>query len=178
MAINNQSIQLTVQGLLYGVAFTFCFFCTTATAAQVVNQSAPVCELTTLDGKPVENLQTLKGKVVYVDFWASWCPPCVQSFPFLNRLQQEFGDEGLRIIGVNLDEKIADAEKFLSNYQADFSIAVDQTKQCAEDFEVIAMPSSYLIDREGIVRYIHRGFRSGETKKLRLIVEQLLQHQP
>lgn len=81
-------------------------------------------------------------------------------------------------MGVNLDEKVADAEKFLSEYAADFSIVADPTRQCAKDFDVIAMPSSYLVDRAGVVRFIHRGFRPGETKELRLIVEQLLDYHP
>jgi len=147
-------------------------------AAQLMDRPAPVCNLTAIDGSPVENLQALHGEVVYVDFWASWCPPCVQSFPFLNQLQQDYGSRGLQVLGVNLDEKVADAEKFLFEHRAEFSIVADPTKQCAKDFDVIAMPSSYLIDRQGVVRYIHRGFRPGETKELRLIVEQLLDYQP
>ncbi|MCB1936929.1 MAG: TlpA family protein disulfide reductase [Nitrosomonas sp.] len=147
-------------------------------AAQLVDRPAPECELTTLNGVSVENIQALKGKVVYVDFWASWCSPCVQSFPFMNQLQQDYGSRGLQVMGVNLDEKVADAEKFLSEYAADFSIVADPTRQCAKDFDVIAMPSSYLVDRAGVVRFIHRGFRPGETKELRLIVEQLLDYHP
>jgi len=147
-------------------------------AAKLVDRPAPECNLTALNGAPIENLQALKGKVIYVDFWASWCPPCVQSFPFMNQLQQDYGSRGLQVMGVNLDEKVADAEKFLSEHTAEFSIVADPTKQCAKDFDVIAMPSSYLIDREGIVRFIHRGFRAGETKDLRLIVEQLLDYRP
>ncbi len=147
-------------------------------AAQLIDRPAPECHLTALNGLPAGSLQALKGEVVYVDFWASWCPPCIQSFPFLSGLQQDYGAQGLRVVGVNLDEKVADAEKFLSDYPAGFTIVADRSKQCAKDFDVIAMPSSYLIDREGIVRYIHRGFRPGETKELRLIVEQLLDHRP
>ncbi|SER70843.1 Peroxiredoxin [Nitrosomonas sp. Nm51] len=162
------------------VAWLFCFAiaATTAAAVQLVNKPSPACALTTLDGQPVKSLQALKGEVIYLDFWASWCPPCVQSFPFLNQLHREFGEQGLRIIGVNLDEKTADANAFLNKHDAQFAIAADPTKQCAKDFDVIAMPSSYLIDREGVVRYIHRGFRPGETDKLRMVVEQLLHHQP
>ncbi|SET27381.1 Peroxiredoxin [Nitrosomonas marina] len=154
------------------------YIATGAAAAQLANEMSPPCELSTLEGEPVVNVQALKGEVVYLDFWASWCPPCVESFPFLNQLHHEFSEQGLRIIGVNLDEKMADANVFLGKYGADFAIAADPTRQCAKNFDVIAMPSSYLIDREGIVRYIHRGFRSGETDKIRKIVEQLLNHQP
>lgn len=156
------------------VLICFMFSSTVTMAAQLANKPSPICELTALDGSPVENLQAFKGEVVYVDFWASWCPPCAQSFSFLNQLQQDFGELGLRVIGVNLDERVADADKFLIKHAPEFAIAVDPTKQCAKDFDVIAMPSSYLIDREGVVRYIHRGFRPGETEELRMVVEQLL----
>ena len=164
--------------LLLATLPAYLLLTTSTMAAQLIGRPVPVCNLTALDGAPVDSLQALKGEVLYVDFWASWCPPCIQSFPFLTGLQQEYGERGLRVIGVNLDEKIADAEKFLSDYPAGFTIVADLSKQCAKDFDVIAMPSSYLIDREGIVRYIHRGFRQGETKELRLIVEQLLDHYP
>lgn len=132
------------------------------------------CSLTALDGTPVHNLQELKGKVVYVDFWASWCPPCVRSFPFLNQLENDLKDQGLQVIGINLDEKIADAETFLGKYPVDFEIALDPDKQCAKDFGVIAMPSSYLIDRKGVVRHVHQGFRAEEAEDLRLAIEYLL----
>ncbi|WP_245738910.1 TlpA disulfide reductase family protein [Nitrosomonas marina] len=164
--------------LIMTILFSCVFMATGAVAAQLANEMSPSCELTTLEGEPFGNVQALKGEVVYLDFWASWCPPCVESFPFLNQLHHEFSEQGLRIIGVNLDEKTADADVFLNKYGADFTIAADPTRQCAKNFDVIAMPSSYLIDREGIVRYIHRGFRSGETDKIRIIVEQLLKHQP
>lgn len=145
---------------------------------QPLDQPAPECSLTTLDGAPTVSLQALKGKVVYVDFWASWCPPCRQAFPFLSEMQQRYGEQGLRVVGVNLDENLVDAEQFLSDYPAGFTVVADRSKQCAQDFAVMVMPSSYLIDRDGVVRYIHRGFRPGETEGLRLIVEQLLGDQP
>ncbi|MCB1985056.1 MAG: TlpA family protein disulfide reductase [Burkholderiales bacterium] len=177
--MKKHAINLTAYLLFYGaVLIWFASGASMVMAAQFSNKPSPVCELTTLEGEPVENLHAFKGEVVYVDFWASWCPPCAKSFPFLNQLQQDFGGQGLRIIGVNLDEKVADADKFLARHSAEFIIASDPTKQCAKDFDVIAMPSSYLIDREGVVRYIHRGFRPGETEELRMIVEQLLQHHP
>jgi len=147
-------------------------------AAQQSDKPSPNCAFTTLDGVPTQSLHAFQGEVVYVDFWASWCPPCVKSFPFLNQLEHEFKGQGLRVIGVNLDEKKVDAQEFLDKNPVEFDIVADQTKQCAKDFEVIAMPSSYLIDRKGNVRYIHQGFRQGETDKLRLMVEQFLTEQP
>jgi len=164
--------------LIHSIVLSVLLLSAPLMAAQLLNNPAPECKLTTLDGTPVDNLQAMQGEVVFVDFWASWCPPCIQSFPFLNQLHQDYADRGFRVMGINLDEKISDAEKFLSESPAKFSIVADPTKQCAQNFDVIAMPSSYLIDRQGVVRYIHRGFRPGETEELRLIVELLLENQP
>ena len=147
---------------------------TTTSLAEHLDQVSPSCALTTLDGKPVHDLQELKGKVVYVDFWASWCPPCVKSFPFLNELDHELKDKGLQIIGINLDEKLADAQEFIAKHPVDFSIVADTSKQCAKSFEVMAMPTSYLIDRKGNVRHIHQGFRPAESEELRALITQLV----
>lgn len=142
--------------------------------AEHLDHVSSSCTLTTLDGKPAHDLQALKGKVVYMDFWASWCPPCVKSFPFLNRLDHELKDKGLHVIGINLDEKIADAEDFLAKNPVDFSIVADLSKQCAKGLEVMAMPTSYLIDRKGNIRHIHQGFRPDESEKLRALITQLV----
>ncbi|CAA9889812.1 Redoxin superfamily (fragment) [Candidatus Methylobacter favarea] len=125
------------------------------------------------DAQRIE-LRQFSGKVLYVDFWASWCGPCVKSFPFLNSLHEKFSKEGLQILGVNLDENPADAREFLGKYPADFTVAADANEQCARDFDVKAMPSSYLIDRQGVVRHIRLGFRPGEAKELQSLVERLL----
>lgn len=147
--------------------------------AQPANSAAkdnamPNCALTSLEGKQTEDLHQHHGKVLYVDFWASWCGPCAQSFPFLNDLNREFSAKGLHVIGVNVDESAEDAQSFLAKHPASFNIAADASGQCPKNFGVKAMPSTYLIDRNGVVRYTHLGFRTGETKKLREMVEKLL----
>lgn len=138
------------------------------------NSPPPPCELTFLDGKSAENWESMKGEVVYVDFWASWCPPCVKSFPFMSQLVHDFKDKGLNVIGINLDENIEDAKSFLAKHPVNFPILIDASKQCAQNFGVMAMPSTYIIDKRGYVRHIHRGFRSGEAEELRVLIEQLL----
>ena len=85
---------------------------------------------------------------------------------------------GLQILGVNMDENAADAQAFLAKYPANFMVASGVDEQCAKDFSVQAMPSSYLIDRKGIVRHVHLGFRAGEAKELKVLVEQLLAEKP
>lgn len=143
-------------------------------SAEHLQQVSSSCALTTLDGKPASDLQALRGKVVYMDFWASWCPPCVKSFSFLNQLDHDLKDKGLHVIGINLDEKVADAQDFLAKNPVDFSIVADPSKQCAKGLEVMAMPTSYLIDRKGNVRHVHQGFRPDESEKLRALITQLV----
>ncbi|MEK6735557.1 MAG: TlpA disulfide reductase family protein [Pseudomonadota bacterium] len=150
----------------------------TTAMAEHLDEISAACTLTTLDGAPAHNLRELKGKVIYMDFWASWCPPCVKSFPFLNELNHDMKDKGLQVIGINLDEKVSDAQEFLANHPVDFSIVADPSKQCAKGFEVMAMPTSYLIDRKGNIRHIHRGFRTGETEELRALIAQLVMENP
>lgn len=150
----------------------------TASLAEQLDQVSSSCTLTTLDGKPAHDLQELKGKVVYMDFWASWCPPCIKSFPFLNQLDHDLKEQGLHVIGINLDEKVTDAQNFLAKHPVDFSIVADPSKQCARGFEVMAMPTSYLIDRKGNIRHVHQGFRPDESEKLRALITQLVKEQP
>lgn len=140
-----------------------------------VGDKAPACMLKKMDdSRAAINLSQFKGQVLYVDFWASWCAPCAQSFPFMNKLDGNLKSEGLKIVAVNLDENIKDAQQFLGKVPANFTVAFDSDKQCAKDFNVLAMPSTYLIDRKGMIRYVHLGFRAGEVAELKEMTEKLL----
>ena len=150
-----------------------CSLCSPVRAAEP-GSAAPICVLKSLDEESPINMGQFKGKVVYVDFWASWCAPCARSFPFLNDLDREFRDRGLIVLAINLDEKLEDARAFLAKHPASFALAVDPSGQCPRDFGVRGMPSSYLVDRQGMIRHVHLGFRAGEAEKLRALVEQLL----
>ncbi|WP_139556772.1 TlpA family protein disulfide reductase [Methylotetracoccus oryzae] len=141
-------------------------------------EAAPQCRLSAFQNGQAIDLQRLKGKVLYVDFWASWCGPCAQSFPFMNALTHEFHGRGLEIIGVNVDEDVADAKGFLAQRPGHFTVAVDGDKSCAERFGVKAMPSTYLIDRNGVIRYVHLGFRPGEAEEMKKLLGQLLAEKP
>jgi thiol-disulfide isomerase/thioredoxin len=146
--------------------------------AAETGSAMPDCVLTSLADKQPYDLKQFKGKVIYVDFWASWCGPCAKSFPFMSELSTDLKDKGLQVIGVNLDETPADAQSFLGQYPANFTIAADTNGQCAKNFGVKAMPSTYLVDRKGTVRHVHLGFRAGEAMELRALVEQLLAEIP
>ncbi len=126
--------------------------------------SAPAISFQTANGQL--DLQTLKGKTVYIDFWASWCIPCRKSFPWMNKMQQRYKNKDLLILAVNLDKDKSLVEKFLKAYPANFIVAYDPEGKSAELFGVKGMPHSFLINRHGKIVSSHIGFRSKDAKKL------------
>jgi thiol-disulfide isomerase/thioredoxin len=104
-------------------------------------------------------LESLTGKVVLLDFWASWCSPCLRSFPWMNELQQRHAGDGLVVVAVNLDQERALADDFLRKVPAAFRVEYDARGTIARQFGVQTMPASFLIDRRGQVRFRHAGFR-------------------
>jgi thiol-disulfide isomerase/thioredoxin len=122
-----------------------------------VGQAAPTFSLPSRTGDAV-TLDKLRGKVVYVDFWASWCGPCRRSFPWMNDMQQKYGSKGFVVVGVNVDKKRSDADKFLAQNPANFTIAFDESGATPSAYAVKGMPSSYLIDGNGNVTFVERGF--------------------
>ena len=128
-------------------------------------EAAPSFNLPTAKGAPVA-LDQLRGKVVYVDFWASWCGPCRRSFPWMNEMQQKYGGKGFVVVGVNVDKKRADADKFLAQIPAAFTVAFDEAGGTPGSYGVKGMPSSYLIDASGKVAYVERGFTDEHRDEL------------
>jgi cytochrome c biogenesis protein CcmG, thiol:disulfide interchange protein DsbE len=105
------------------------------------------------------DLDQFRGRVVYLDFWASWCGPCRQSFPWMQSMKDTYGGQGLAVVAVNLDADRADAEKFLQQYRPTFDVRFDPQGELATAYKVKGMPSSVLIDRHGVARFTHVGFR-------------------
>jgi thiol-disulfide isomerase/thioredoxin len=103
-------------------------------------------------------LSALTGQVVYLDFWASWCKPCRKSFPWMNQMQQKYAEQGLQIIAINLDTEEALAKAFLDKVPAHIPIIYDPEGKIASDYQLIGMPSSYVIDKKGKIRFSHKGF--------------------
>lgn len=134
--------------------------------------SAPSFKLPTGNGEL--SLEEHKGKVIYLDFWASWCSPCRKSFPWMNELQKRYGDQGFTVIAVNLDKKSELAAQFLTEHPAIFPVAYDAKGESAEQYKVQAMPSSYLIDRDLTIHTRHLGFRDQDKAKIESAIEQLL----
>ena len=115
--------------------------------------------------KPVK-LSNYRGQVVYLDFWASWCQPCRKSFTWMNKMQSLYGNEGFKVIAINLDESRDKANTFLKQIPADFDVAFDPRGNTAESYQVKAMPSSYIIDKHGKVVHANLGFRGNDEEKL------------
>jgi thiol-disulfide isomerase/thioredoxin len=103
-------------------------------------------------------LSDLAGQVVYLDFWASWCKPCRQSFPWMNQMQHKYAAQGLQIIAINLDTEASLVKDFLDKVPAQIPIIYDPEGNIASDYQLIGMPSSYLIDKTGKIRFSHKGF--------------------
>ena len=123
-------------------------------------------------------LKNYPGKVVLVDFWASWCGPCLRSFPWMNDLQQHYGGEGLVIVAVNMDQDRALADAFLSKLPPKFRVEFDAPGDIARQFGVQVMPSSFLVDRHGRVRVAHAGFRDAQRAEREQQIVQLLKEPP
>ncbi|MCB1844387.1 MAG: TlpA family protein disulfide reductase [Halioglobus sp.] len=115
-----------------------------------------------------------RGKVVLVDFWASWCVPCRRSFPWLNDMQEKYASDGLVIIGVNEDNDQANAAAFLNEYPARFRIIPDPDGKLAARFELLAMPSSYLIGRDGTQLANHLGFKTAKVDEYEKLLREAL----
>ena len=148
-----------------------------AAAAVEVGDHVPAVKGPRLDA-PGTTLQAVRGQVVYVDFWASWCVPCRQSMPVLDGLYRKHGDAGFAVVGINKDVTVADARRFLQSVKVSFPLVTDDSDLLARAFEVKAMPSGYLVDRKGIVRMVHRGFTDKTAASLEAQIVKLLAEAP
>jgi peroxiredoxin len=159
-------VQL-IRTTLFGLTLAFA-----ASAAEPGTQ-APGFTAKTFEGKEV-SLADYRGKIVFVDFWASWCSPCRESLPMYDKLAADFGPDDFAIIAVNLDETASDARKFISLHPVRYTIVQNPQGDIPKAFGVAGMPSSYLIDRDGTIRQRHIGFDKKDVDLLRAEVSKLL----
>jgi thiol-disulfide isomerase/thioredoxin len=139
-----------------------------------VGQPAPQFTLPTLQQDQPTSLKQYAGKVIYLDFWASWCAPCRTSFPLLNKMHEKLKAKGFEVVAVNLDEDKANAEKFLKEFPVSFTVLRDAKGEWSDKFVVESMPTSFIIDKQGVVQNIHHGFASDDINELEEKVTQLL----
>lgn len=143
-------------------------------AAQVsAGTRAPEIGLNDTAGNPVRMAQ-LRGKVVLVDFWASWCAPCREEMPVLERLHQQYKDRGLVIVGVNMDREAPNMRRFLQRTPVSFRVVHDGQHAVAGRYGPPRMPSSYIVDKRGVVRFVHAGFRASDAADMEREIQRLL----
>jgi thiol-disulfide isomerase/thioredoxin len=121
-------------------------------------------------------VEQYKGKVVYVDFWASWCIPCRKSFPWMNDMQQKYGKD-LVVIGVNVDQEKPLADDFIKETSPLFKIVFDTKGALATEYKVAAMPSSFILDRHGKIVFKHLGFHEKKKAIYESEIQQLINQQ-
>ena len=137
-----------------------------------VGQSAPDFDL---PGRlAAVKLSDYKGKTVYLDFWASWCGPCKQSFPWMNEMQTRYSGQGLRVVGINVDQKTEDAKNFLKDTTASFDVAYDASGKTPKTYAIKGMPTSVLIGPDGKVLIVHSGFKDEQRAELEAQIKQAL----
>ena len=148
-----------------------------ADSSGLVGNPAPDFEVKTVASpKSTISLRELRGKVVVLDFWGTFCEPCKKSFPKLQELSEKYGKKGFRVVGISEDEQ-EDKDKipsFGTTYGAKFSLAWDEDRAVAKRYKPETMPSSFLIDKDGIVRFAHVGFHDGDEAQFEDEVRQLL----
>jgi cytochrome c biogenesis protein CcmG, thiol:disulfide interchange protein DsbE len=135
-------------------------------------QKAP--DFTLASNQGVVVLSRLQGRVIYLDFWASWCKPCRKSFAFMNDLHARYAKQGLVVIAINLDENKNDAEAFLQKYPASFVIAYDKQGDTPKQYGLTVMPSSWIIDKQGNIIHQETGFKEAEQIAIEKIIQQAL----
>jgi thiol-disulfide isomerase/thioredoxin len=145
---------------------------THADAASVKGQ-APNFTLKSLGGKNLK-LSEMTGNVVLINFWASWCGPCREEMPLLNDLHKKYEPLGFTVLGVNVEEDARNARGFLKNFPVDFPIVLDNKNQVSKKYNVIAMPTTVVVDRDGNMRFLHKGYKPGDEEKYRKMVKKLV----
>lgn len=136
-------------------------------------ERAPEIGLRDLNGNQI-TMSSLRGRVVLVDFWASWCEPCAEEMPVLERLYRQYRGQGFTVVGVSQDRTLSNVQSFMREHRVSFPIVHDAAHQVAGRYRPPRMPSSYIVDRQGVVRYIHEGYRSGDARVLEREVRALL----
>ncbi len=134
----------------------------------------PIFSLPALENGRQIDSNSFLGKLVYVDFWASWCGPCVHSLPVLNRIHADYQGREFVVLAINVDEEPEDARRFLRKMHVDYLVLSDPAGDVARQFDLPAMPTSYLVDREGKVVWMHVGYKKKDEATIRAHIEAAL----
>jgi peroxiredoxin len=124
-------------------------------------------------GKPVA-LSALRGQVVLINFWATWCGPCRKEMPLLEQLQKKYASLGFTMLGINVEEDTTQMETFLGDVPVTFPVLLDPANQVSKLYDVAAMPSTVIVDRKGNIRFIHQGYKPGDENRYQDVIRQLI----
>lgn len=119
-------------------------------------------------------MRDFRGKVVYVDFWASWCGPCRKSMPVLDELRNKYNNQGFEVVAINVDENTEDALGFLKKYPVSYPVLADPKGETPTKYNVTGMPTAYIVDKAGVIRYVHSGFQNQDKEIIENTINQLL----
>ncbi len=138
-----------------------------------IKEEAPDFTLKSLQGSNLR-LDEYRGEVVLINFWASWCGPCRQEMPLLDRIHQRYEDAGFAVLGINVEGKLEAAKEIAEQTHVTFPLLIDKDQTVSELYNLEAMPSSVIVDRDGVVRYIHRGYKPGDEAIYLKVVKELI----
>ncbi|HHI92485.1 MAG TPA: TlpA family protein disulfide reductase [Gammaproteobacteria bacterium] len=167
MSIFRNIVKNMVVLLAAGMLFS------TSVQADVVGSTAPDFTLKSRSGENVK-LSELRGEVVMINFWASWCAPCRQEMPLLEDIYKKYSDLGFVLLGVNVEEDSSKAADLLREIPVSFPILYDNTNEVTKLYKVVAMPSTVMVDRNGTVRYLHRGYLPGYEEEYIKQIKELI----
>ncbi len=170
MPLNRFLMHLPVSGLALLIL-------SAPVAALEVGDAAPVFRAPALEGHEALSLSDYRGKVVYLDFWASWCAPCATALPVLDSFRDEFSADEFQVLAINVDSEPANARRFLTRRPVGYPSVTDPDGRLPAQFEIETMPTSFLIDRKGVIRLVHRGFKKSDVDSLRAEIRKLIVRQ-
>jgi len=171
--MNNRSIARPARALRIVASVAFAIVAGTASSAIAPSTPAPDFSLHAMKG-PNMRLKDQRGRVVMVNFWATWCAPCRQEMPQLNRLYEKYRTSGFVLLGVNVDEDASKAAEVAAKLGVTFPVLLDADKTVSKLYDLNTMPSTVLIDRDGKVRYVHRGYLAGYEDNYEKQIRELL----
>jgi peroxiredoxin len=144
-----------------------------STHAVDLKEDAPDFTLKSLEGSNLR-LEEYRGQVVLINFWASWCGPCRQEMPLLDRLHHRYEDTGFAVLGVNVEGEVEPAQEIVDKTNVTFPILIDDGQKVSDMYNLQAMPTTVVVDRDGVVRYIHPGYKPGDEAKYVEVVKKLI----
>ena len=167
-----------MKGILSRTCLSLILACSVSFTANTASAAAgagpgPNFTLKSLSGKNLK-LSEMTGNVVLINFWASWCGPCREEMPLLNELHKKYGPLGFTVLGINVEEDSNNARGFLNDFPVDFPVLLDSKNQVSKQYNVVAMPTTVVVDRDGNMRFLHKGYKPGDEQKYRKMVKKLV----